>query len=183
MLLDPRMVGRALEGDVERDLEAVLAGFADQPTKVLGAAEVGEDGCVAAFVGADRPRAADVVGLGDEGVVAALSLDAADRMDGREVQHVEAEPGHVGQARLDVAEGAVHASLRRGRARKQLVPGAEARALGIDHERQLAVELRLQAAVGVARDDARGRLVERVGLQRCDVGLHVAGRLDQARLP
>ena len=46
---------------------------------------------------ADRPRAAGVVGAGDERVVAALAVREADRVDRRQVEHVEAELGQPRQ--------------------------------------------------------------------------------------
>jgi hypothetical protein len=36
MLLEPGMVGRALDGEIERDLEPVLAAGRHQPAEVLG---------------------------------------------------------------------------------------------------------------------------------------------------
>ena len=109
----------------------VLARRGDQAAEVVERAELRQDRGVAAFVGADRPRAADVVGLGDERVVAALALDPADRVDRREVQDVEAEPGDVRQARLDVLEGAVpprrRAEAERGNSSYQALNRARSR--------------------------------------------------------
>ena len=68
--------------------------------EVVERAELGQHVLVAAFGRADRPGAADVVGLGHERVVLALAVDAADRMDRRQVEHVEAHRRDVGQARL-----------------------------------------------------------------------------------
>ena len=53
MGLDPRVVGRGLQGDVERDLEAVAPGLGDEEVEVLERAEVGVDRVVAAVGRAD----------------------------------------------------------------------------------------------------------------------------------
>ena len=75
------MVGRCLEGDVERDLDAALARRGDQSIEVGERAELGVDRGVAALGGADRPRDARVVrGLG-RAIVGALSELATDRVD------------------------------------------------------------------------------------------------------
>src|SRR5581483_10911470 len=52
---------------------------------------VGVDRRVAALLAADRPRAADVAGLGRLGVVPALAVRLPDRVDRGEVDDVEAE--------------------------------------------------------------------------------------------
>ena len=84
----------------------------------------------------DAPRAADVVGSGGGGVVGALAVDHADRMDRRQVQHVEAHRSDVVEPVDRVAQRCV--SGRRGDrgAREELVPGAEPGPFGIDLQRQ-----------------------------------------------
>ena len=61
MLLDPRVVGRALDREVERDLQAVRVGGVDQPVEVVEGAELGVERVVAAFLAADGIGAARVV--------------------------------------------------------------------------------------------------------------------------
>ena len=58
--LDPGVVGRALQREVERDLEPELVGLGDERVEVVDRAEVGVDGVVAAVLRADRPRRAGV---------------------------------------------------------------------------------------------------------------------------
>src|SRR5262249_1637749 len=128
------VVGGALEGDVQGDLDVVLAGPGEETLEVVEGAELGVDGLVAALLGADGPGAADVAGLGGDDVVLALAELAADGVDGRQVEDVEAQRGDVGQAGLDVLEGAVAARLRGAGAREQLVPGAVAGLLAIDDD-------------------------------------------------
>ena len=85
--------GRALQCEVERDLHAELVGALRRTREVLDRAEFRVDRVVAAFVGADRPRRADVGLARRQRVVAALAVDPADRVDRRQVDDVEA---HVG---------------------------------------------------------------------------------------
>jgi hypothetical protein len=68
-------------------------------------------------------------------------------MDGRQVDDVEAELGELGQHPLDAREPAP-------RARKQLVPGAEAGALAIDVHLERPCERRRLGAVGVLPGEA-----------------------------
>jgi len=76
-------------------------------------------------------------------------MDAADGVDRRQVEDVEAHARDVGEPLLEVAEGAVAAGPT-GRARKHLVPGPAAGALGLDDDLELAAQRGPFAAVGVA---------------------------------
>ena len=62
MLAHPRVIGRALDREVERDLHAELRGAAHEAVEVVERAELGVDGVVAALGAADRPRAARIAG-------------------------------------------------------------------------------------------------------------------------
>ena len=114
MLLDPGMVGRALDREVERDLEAVRVRGRDQPAEIVEACRARD--------GARRGRpprcrshrgCPGSSGAGRQRVVAALAVGPADRMDRREVEHVEAHAPDVGQPRDHVVEGAVAVADRR----------------------------------------------------------------------
>jgi len=63
------MVGRALERDVERDLDAALFRRADEGVKVIESAELRVNRLVPALLGADRPRAARIPGLRGDRIV------------------------------------------------------------------------------------------------------------------
>ncbi|CAM5729441.1 hypothetical protein SHIRM173S_05678 [Streptomyces hirsutus] len=67
VFVDPGVVGGALQGEVQGDLESAAGGLADEPGEVLQGAQAGVDGVVAALGGADGPGHADVVGGGGEG--------------------------------------------------------------------------------------------------------------------
>ena len=113
------MVGGALDREVEGDLQAVPARRLHQALEVLQRAELGRDRRVAALGPADRPGAAGVAGLGGGRVVAALAVGAADRVDRRQVDDVEAQLGEPGQLQLHPGEAAE-------RPREELVPRADA---------------------------------------------------------
>ncbi len=100
------MVGRALECEVERDLEVVAGSGGDEALEVREGAELRCDRGVAALLCADRPGAARVAGRRVERVVLALAVRHADRVDRREVEDVEAESGEVRQDALDAGEAA-----------------------------------------------------------------------------
>ncbi len=103
----PRVVRRGLQGQVERDLHALLAGRRDEVVEVLERAQLRVDRVVPALVGADRPGRSDVLGAGHQRVVPALAVDLADRVDRRQVDHVEAELGDLRQPAGRVLERAV----------------------------------------------------------------------------
>jgi hypothetical protein len=73
--------------------------------------------------------------LGDQGVVGALAVHAADGVDGRQVDDVEAHVRDAVQRGRGGGEGAVHRAARlvdaAGGAREELVPGAEGGALAV----------------------------------------------------
>ena len=68
------MIGRALDGEIERQLHAVLGRGVAQPAKIVERAERGVDRVVAALRAADRIGAARIARLGVRGVVAALAV-------------------------------------------------------------------------------------------------------------
>src|SRR5581483_12430703 len=72
MLLEPGMVGRALDGEVERDLEFMFARRCDQAAEILETAQRRMDGVVSTVRAADRVDTADVVGSGGQAVVASF---------------------------------------------------------------------------------------------------------------
>ncbi len=145
------MIGRALECDVERDLDPARLRGTAEVLEVLERPQLRVDRLVAALDGPDGPRAARVVRPRRRDVVTALAVDPPDRVDRRKVQHVEAHGRDVGQPRLHVPERAVAAGLGRAGPREQLVPGTEPGALAIDDHDQLRVVDGRKWPFGVAR--------------------------------
>src|SRR5450631_1575873 len=90
-----RMIGSALESNIEGNVDARLACLPDEAFEILQGAQLLQDVLVPALGGTDGPRAPDVVIARSEGIVGALAVDPAYWMDGRQVQHVEAQLGHV----------------------------------------------------------------------------------------
>src|SRR3954469_1354960 len=131
MLRDPGMVGGALQGEVERDLETVLTGRGDERVEVLDRAEAGVDRVVPAVRRPDRPRAAGVAGLRREGVVAPLPVRRTDGVDRWQIDDVEAHPRDCGKPLRRGTEGArfrrrgAVADLRALGAGEELVPRGE----------------------------------------------------------
>src|SRR5437870_1591584 len=98
------MIGRALKRNVECDLDVRSARFRDQPLEVVERSQLGKNGLVAALGCADRPRAADVSWRRRQRIVATFAALAANRMDRRQIQDVEAHLGNVWQARFAIAK-------------------------------------------------------------------------------
>src|SRR5262249_34491043 len=78
MGLHPGMVRRALEGDVDGDLDVVIVGAGEEMLEIVESAEVGVKGLVSSFRRADTPRTADVAGLSGHRIVLALAKLSAD---------------------------------------------------------------------------------------------------------
>src|SRR5262245_8095406 len=98
MLLDPRVIGRGLEGDVERNLDPAPARVVDEARERGQVAELRMNGRVAACRAADCPRHARIARALRRLVVRPLAELAADGMDRWQVQDVEAELGDVVEA-------------------------------------------------------------------------------------
>src|SRR5262249_8097987 len=106
MLVDPWMVRRALEGDVECHAEPALLRLGDEGVEVRELPEVGVHRGVSALGCADGPWTPRIARLGNQRVVAALAVRRADGMDGRQIQHVEAHASDVVETVREIAEGA-----------------------------------------------------------------------------
>jgi hypothetical protein len=96
-------------------------------------------GIVAAGRAPDRPRRAGVARFHSEGVVGTLAEGLADRVDRRQVEHVESHGCHGGQASRGSTEGpagerSVGPLHDSDRTREELVPGAVAGALAFDFQ-------------------------------------------------
>src|SRR5688572_4712650 len=118
MLLQPRVVGRALDREVDADLTADLPAAGHHPLELLDRPELRADGLVTAVVRTDRPRAAGIALRRHERVVLPLAVRAADRMDRRQVDDIEPKLCELRQNALDALEPAP-------RAGEELVPRAE----------------------------------------------------------
>ena len=133
------MVRRALDREIERDLDPLPGSGVAEPAEILERAELRVDRVVPAFVRADRVGAARVVGQRRQRVVAPLAVDPADRMDRREIEHVEAHRADRRQARDHVGKRAVAVRIAALATREDLVPARESgrRPLGVERQRRL----------------------------------------------
>ncbi len=61
MLGDPRVIGRALERQIERELDAAVVAHGEEVREVVESAELGGNRVMAAVFVADRPRAPGIV--------------------------------------------------------------------------------------------------------------------------
>ena len=161
MLRHVGVIGRALVGEVDGDVHAVLPGPPHEAVEVLDRPQLRVNGLVPTFRAADGPGASWIVGLGPDGVVLALAVRRSDRVDGREVDHVEVHAGDILQPLLGFGEGPVAAGLRRAGPGEHLVPRAEPRLLPIDHHDELLAVAGRQAPVRIPVHQGQERRVER----------------------
>src|SRR6202035_462250 len=104
MISQPRMVGRALDGEIKRKLDTVSGRRFAQEPKVIKCAERGMDCIVTAFGAANRVWAAHVIGLDYQAVVFALAIGATDGMDRWQVEDIESHTLYARQMPDDVPE-------------------------------------------------------------------------------
>ncbi len=163
MLLHPRMVGGALQCEVERDLQAELVRALAEHLEIVHRAEQRVDGVVPAEFGSDAEWRAGVVRSRDQRVVAALAVGHADGEDRRQIDDVESFGGRALQAGKrcleiagdDLALVVVVGALR---TREELVPCGEARLRTLHAE-----TLRVRFAQSVAQRMLLVQMLDLVG--------------------
>src|SRR5690606_24095799 len=96
VLLYVWVVGRDLDRVIEGDLDALITRGGDQPAEVGERSQLRVNCLVSAGLGADRVRRARLSRLCHESVVLSLAVRESDRVNRREVEHVEAELPDVG---------------------------------------------------------------------------------------
>src|SRR5215471_12128293 len=126
MLLHVGMIGGALEGEVERDLDAILLGFGDQYPKVRQGPELRMYGRMSAGRRPNGPGAPWIVGSSHGGIVLPFAVHLPNGMNRRQVEYVKAHVRDIGQARCTVPEGPVLTWHWGAGAWEHFVPGAEA---------------------------------------------------------
>ena len=187
VLAHPRVVGRALEGDVERDFDAVLAralrpgGGSRRACRARAGSPCGRLRRRRSPTGCRRRRARRRSAL-----LRPLRLHAADRMDRRQVQHVEAHRRDVGQpaprSRRKCRARRARREAERGNNSYHAARSARARAR--PSTRQLGREGRRRRRSGWRAATAARRLVDaqrlQLGAQRAASRPRAAGRCAQA---
>ncbi len=169
MLLDPRMIGRTLNREIQRDLQPVVAGRIDQAAEIVEIAQLGVDRVMPTIGGPDGVRAAGIVRASGQAVVRTLAVRAPDRVYRREIQHVKPQIAHIGQTGDHVVERAVPVHAARLRPGHQLVPRTEGCGLPVDMHGQW-VRLR-QVRAGRRADHQRGDLIVRQRRQAGSIAL------------
>src|SRR5690606_14853290 len=99
---------------------------------VLDRAEVRMDRCVSALAGPDRPGAAGIARCDVQYVARALAVGRSYRVDGRQVQHIEAHRRDPWQLPRRLLERRAARGVGRGGTGEHLVPRAEPGPLAID---------------------------------------------------
>ena len=161
VLPDPGMIGRGLVGQIERDLEVLPARGLDEAIEIRHGAEPRLYRRVAARLRADRPRTAGIIRFRLQRVVPALAKAPADRMNRREIQHVEPHGPDVRQEGGCLVECRAALRIRAGGTRKHLVPRAETRAFAFNSDAENPVVPRRAASIGRS-----GHCIGQVGRQR-----------------
>src|SRR6266404_269876 len=98
------MIGGALEGDVESYLYPILPGCGDQASEIVQGPKLWMDSCMPAGGRSNGPGTAWIIGGGHGGIVLALAVDLANRMNGREIEDVKTHMRQIGQTCLTILE-------------------------------------------------------------------------------
>src|SRR5215831_20546949 len=151
MFLYVGMIGRALKRDVHGDLDAMRARLLYQSPKVLQGSQLRVNRRMAPLQSTDGPRTAKIPGISARRIIFPLPMSQSNGMNRREVQHVESHRRDVGQLGFAVFERAVLARLEAARARKHLVPGAEACLLSIHDNAQFSAIRRYEPPIRILR--------------------------------
>ena len=113
MRADPGMIGSALDGEIEGQLEPQARRPMAEPGEVGVVSQRRMDRRVPPLGGPDRPWAADVVrGCGD-GVVGPLAMGAADGVDRCQVEDVKPHLLHIVEPLGEVGQRAMPPRLPR----------------------------------------------------------------------
>ena len=107
MLLDVRMIRRTLVSDIECNVDPFYFRGGDKVPEIFQCSELRMDCLVAAFLRADAPRTPRVVRSPLGGIVLALAVRFAYRVNWREVEDIEAHSRYFGKDALAVLEGSV----------------------------------------------------------------------------
>ena len=140
VLLDPRMIRRRLQREVECDLEAEILRLLHEAVERVEISQIRVDRVMAASGRTDRPWGSWLLGPGVEGVVLALLERAADGVDGRQIDDVETH----GSGGLETFVGGIECAgvpvsvlilMGALAAREEFVPRRVQRALALDTDR------------------------------------------------
>src|SRR5262249_48128631 len=105
VLLDPWMIRRSLNREVERDLQTKIVGGQDEAPEGFQRSKVRMDSRVPAGFCSDSPGTSDrIVSVG--GIAGALAVGLANRMNRRKVDHVEAKVAKLREAAAGLAQSA-----------------------------------------------------------------------------
>ena len=125
MLVEPRVILRTLNREVECDFQTVLSGRSDQCAEIVKRTQLRVNSIVPTGFAADCIRAAWIIRTGMQGVVRAFAVLPADRVNRREIEHVEAHVADRRQTLVYVVEGTVTVGVIGFRAGEQLVPAGK----------------------------------------------------------
>ena len=134
--LQPRVIRRALDREVEGDLHAVLMTSLDQALEIGERSKLRVNRIMAALRRADRVRTAWIAGLSPEPIIAALSIGSSDRVNGRQVDDIKSKPGNIWKPSDAVAECPVPTWYVTLAARNHSVPRRSSCARAVDHQRK-----------------------------------------------
>ena len=183
MLVDIRVVGRAIDREVERDLQATLLDLGDEPVEILERAEFRRDIFVSTAVDsmatvADRVGHTGLAGLAGRGVVAPLAVRFADRMDRRKINHIEPHRLGVIDAAEAIAEGRARVGLALGGTRKKFIPRRKGRPFTVHPHRMKRLRRCGNRAIGVDHHQRAKTRIVREGVGFVRIGsTHFLGEL------
>ncbi|MNS47361.1 hypothetical protein D3C72_798880 [compost metagenome] len=152
VLLEPWVVLGALDGEVEGDFQAVGRSGRHQSPEVFASPQLLVNRLVAALLATDRIGTARIIGACRQRVVRALAVTAPDRVDRREIQHIEAHVVDHRQPRMHVVESTVALRAVGDRTRKQFIPTGELRQLAFHIHRVLRAQAEVSTMIDAGHE-------------------------------
>ena len=125
MIADIGVIRGAVQCEIESDLDAASAGFAQKPDKIIESPEGGFHAAMSPGLTTDRPGGAHVVRFAGYGIVFPLPVRHSDGVNRREIDHIESHRCGVFNPGKAVAKGGVMIRKPFGTAREEFVPGGK----------------------------------------------------------
>src|SRR6266536_6519085 len=122
MFIDVRVIGQAIEREIEGDFHAAFPHLFLKPVKISERPQRRLDRLMPTGVAADRPWHARIARLGRDCVVPPLAVGVTNRMNRRKIKNVESHGLYVVYPRQTIAESRSAVAPAFCRARKKFIP-------------------------------------------------------------
>src|SRR6266513_3430070 len=125
MLFNVRMIGRAIDREIERNFHSAFAHLFFEPLEIYQRSQCRLDRLVSASLTSDGPWHARIARLARDGVVPTLAVGVTNGMNRRKINDVETHCFCIVNSRQTIAESRSAIATAFCRARKKFIPRAD----------------------------------------------------------